>query len=545
MIADTAQLTSGSDLHADVCIVGGGVAGLILAKELVVRGRRVTILESGDRSANLLAQSLNHGDNVGYPYYPLDLVRERRLGGTSLRWGIDLGDGREGVRLRPLDPIDFEARPEIPHSGWPFGLSELEPYYRRAHPYFGLETHDYRPETWQRPGSHETFPLEGTVAETTLFQFGDPSKIHESLRRELEADERVEIVLNATALELGLSETGDRIERIRLADPNKREGSVLARDVVLATGGIEAPRLLLLSNRQQPEGLGNRHDLVGRYFMEHPHFLSGTLVPDRAELFRKSALYAYHRSGNTDLLGYLKLRESTIREHGLLNYCVSLWPRCSLDECSRDSFLCSQAYAALRRIRSAIHIGERPGCLRKQLSHLARQSNELLLHFFNKVTPPRPAASNGPPVAFQLHHMSEQAPAPESRVTLSDERDRYGQRRVRLDWRLSELDLKTIRRSQELLDQALRQSGVGHLKMERLDQGIPPGITGGLHHMGTTRMHADPRRGVVDADCTVHGIANLHVAGSSVFPTSGCANPTLTIAALAIRLADHLKHPRS
>ncbi len=241
----------------------------------------------------------------------------------------------------------------------------------------------------------------------------------------------------------------------------------------------------------------------------------------------------------------MKLRESTIREHGLLNYCVSLWPRCSLDECSRDSFLCSQAYAALRRIRSAIHIGERPGCLRKQLAHLARQSNELLLHFFNKVIPPRPAASNGPPVAFQLHHMSEQAPAPESRVTLSDERDRYGQRRVRLDWRLSELDLKTIRRSQELLDQALRQSGVGHLKMERLDQGVPPGITGGLHHMGTTRMHADPRQGVVDADCTVHGIANLHVAGSSVFPTSGCANPTLTIAALAIRLADHLKHPRS
>jgi choline dehydrogenase-like flavoprotein len=137
--------------------------------------------------------------------------------------------------------------------------------------------------------------------------------------------------------------------------------------------------------------------------------------------------------------------------------------------------------------------------------------------------------------------VGEQAPNPESRVTLMEARDRFGLRRAQLDWRLTELDARSVRRTAEIAADALGGALAGRAQLLVSEADPWPETTGRSHHMGTTRMHADPRRGVVDADCRVHGLANLWIAGSSVFPTCGYANPTLTLVALAHRLADRLQ----
>lgn len=137
----------------------------------------------------------------------------------------------------------------------------------------------------------------------------------------------------------------------------------------------------------------------------------------------------------------------------------------------------------------------------------------------------------------------EPAPNPDSRVVLVGDRDELGLQRVALDWRLSEADKRNVRQTLELFGAEIGRAGIGRPKIlyEEDDSGWPEDLGGGEHLMGTTRMSDDPKQGVVDRHCRVHGMANLFVAGSSVFPTAGGATPTLMIVALAIRLADHLK----
>ncbi len=126
-------------------------------------------------------------------------------------------------------------------------------------------------------------------------------------------------------------------------------------------------------------------------------------------------------------------------------------------------------------------------------------------------------------------------------MTLGTRRDPFGHPVARVDWRSEASDRASIRASQEIVDGAMRAAGLGHVELMLGDENPPALIEGNFHHLGTTRMHVDPAHGVVDADCRVHGMRNLYVAGSSVFPTYGCSNPTLTVVALALRLADHLK----
>jgi choline dehydrogenase-like flavoprotein len=149
---------------------------------------------------------------------------------------------------------------------------------------------------------------------------------------------------------------------------------------------------------------------------------------------------------------------------------------------------------------------------------------------------PDPARS-----VLAMRVQAEQAPNPDSRVTLGTRRDRFGLPVARVDWRPTASDRASIRASQEAVDAALRAAGLGQVEFMLGDEHPPTLLEGNFHHLGATRMHPDPAMGVVDADCRVHGLRNLYVAGSSVFPTYGCSNPTLTVVALALRLADHLK----
>ena len=518
---DGRRLEAGTLLRTDICIVGAGPAGITLALELAAWGREVLLLESGGLTPARETQSLLAGDSGGSPFPPLDEARLACLGGTTAAWT---------GWCRPLDPLDFECRDWVPHSGWPFDAAHLEPFYRRAHGLCGLGDWDYAPSRWA-DGQVKAVDPGGEIA-TAVFQLSPRLDFGRAYRGRLAADSRVACLLRATALELEPSPSGDAVRAVRVALPGPKDIRVEAGTFVLAAGGIENPRLLLLSDRRTPAGIGNRHGLVGRFFMEHPYVNSGLLHASAGEGFR---FYAPHRPRGTTGLrvsGVFSLPERVIRRERLLNVAVFLRPAWRADAVYRH-----EAVQAMERLANGLRRGLPPAGSAGDLLQMAGRPDLLARAIGLRLGLRRGAAGSAALRAF-----TEPVPDPSHRVTLTDQRDPLGRRRVRVEWSPGALELRSLRRAHELLDQGLCRSGRGRLELD-LGQGErdwPASLSGACHHIGTTRMHSDPRQGVADPDCRVHGMANLYLAGSSVFPTAGHANPTLTIVALALRLAGAL-----
>lgn len=484
MLIDSRAIESGSVREADLCIVGAGAAGITLARELAGGPLKVVLLESGGFDDDPDSQALYRGRVYGRSYFTLDSARTRRFGGSTWCW--------HGL-CRPFEASDFEERPWVPESGWPFGLDELRPFYERAQEVIGLDAFDYGPERWSGAGL-VPFAL-GDDFESRVLQVS-PRRFGATYREELVKASNVDVCLFANLTGFAVDENARRVEAARVATLGGRRFEVRARRYVLATGGIENARLLLVSNDVQSGGLGNGNDLVGRYFMDHPHLLAGGLL--RASQEVPLDFYRVREVGRIQVAGVLLPSPALQRREQLLSF---------------DAYLSASA-----------DFPEFEDALAGLVAEMDRKSE--------------------PPARQAVFFMNEceQAPNRASRVVLDDERDALGVPRVRLEWRLSALDHTSLSRGHRLLARELGRRGLGRFQM-MLDEevpGWPAEMVGGRHHMGTTRMHADPRRGVVDADCRVHGVENLWVAGSSVFPTSGSANPTLTVVALALRLADGL-----
>lgn len=515
MIIDARSMPDSKTIDTDICIVGAGVAGIALAHEFMAQDVRVCLLESGGLEPDRTTQSLYWGEDVGVPYYPLDTSRARFFGGSSHCWHVPLGNNVLGVRLKPLDPIDFEERDWVPYSGWPFGKQHLAPFYERAERFCRIGPFtDSAPDDPAQP----ELPFRNGRVRTTIFQFAVRELfVHEYLEK-VKMSDTVSACLNANITGIETDETARRVTGLSGACLNGKKFSVRAKLYILALGAIEIPRLLLLSNKVRKAGLGNQHDLVGRFFMEHPHLWSGIYIPSSDRIFRSTGLYKVHERNGVSIMGKLTLSEEVLRKERLLNYCTSLHARMCPDPIDGRSGGKGGAPAK----------AEHPGGLMDDLGVITR-SVVSRIKGQKKIR------------AFQLNHMSEQMPNPDSRVTLGEELDALGQRRAQLDWRLTALDMRTIIRAQEIIDEELRKAGLGRLHIEMKDETPPHNLTGGWHHMGTTRMHPDPRKGVVDEQSRVHGISNLFIAGPSVFPTCGYANPVLTTIALTLRLADHVK----
>jgi len=298
-----------------------------------------------------------------------------------------------------------------------------------------------------------------------------------------------------------------------------------AKLFVLATGGIENARLLLLSNGVEPMGLGNRRDLVGRFFMDHIWNPSGYILPANQSAPHTIYTDRIPVSDKVTMTAHLSLPEDVVRREKLPDYRSEIGLEFDTEEAPDSHGKSAPQTHGVPQGKLASDLG--PG-----VSELARQFS------------PRPQGLEwaGQKFRYRLKNYFEQVPNPDSRVTLSDEKDALGMRRAQLDWRLSELDRLCVRRAQKLLALEVGRSGFGRLRSELEDEEVLlAGARGGAHHMGTTRMGRDPGRSVVDPDCKVHGLSNLFVGGSSVFPTGGFANPTLTIVALTLRLADHIR----
>ena len=527
MLSDLAETEASLVRETEVCIVGAGAAGLTIARRLLAAGHSVLLVESGGRDYEQPIADLNAGESVGEPYYPLDHARLRFFGGTTAIWG---------GRCVELDPFDFEAKAWLPHSGWPFAHARLQPYYDQAWPLFGR-----RAPAGAEALAAARVPLpafDGDRLATRVWAFDNRfNRFAFGSSRDLVEHARCEVVLHATVTAIEAAASGRGIEQLVAKAHGGATLTVKARAFVLAAGGIENPRLLLASDGVMPKGLGNDHDLVGRFFMEHPHARGGRIVEARAWPLLM-AFGRRHRLRGEDMAALIALAPRVQAERGALNSSLVVVAR---QPERAAQFWGMRAYSTLKHDMKPTRSGRSLWMATKRVATFAQRTVDplrpWLLHKAGKLD-------------LALLVRAEQAPNPDSRVTLSEERDALGMPRSRLDWRLSPIDVHSVNVLVETLRDELGRLGLGRVEPAawlsdpaggwRTDPLVSAHPIGGYHHMGTTRMASDPRRGVTDAEARVHGIGNLWVAGSSLFPTSGWANPTLTIVALALRTADHV-----
>lgn len=538
MLIDARQLPAGHVVETDVCIVGGGPAGLTVARELAGFNVRVCLLEGGGLAMDRQAQELCSGAMAGnYPISPLR-SRARQYGGTANRWLIDLPNGASGVRYAPLDEIDFEQRSWVAHSGWPFDKAQLEPYYRRAQKICGIGPYAYEPEAWE-DGEAQCLRLPADWVVTRMFQFGAKTVFTRDIPNELNCSNNVTTYLNANVVEIETDQLGKVAVAVKVACLDGKRFSVVGKCFVLAAGGIENARLLLLSNTSQPAGLGNQYDLVGRFFMVHPQFHRDQFIPANADIFRRAFLYDVREVNQLTVMGRLGLAKKAMEREQLPNLGVMLLPRLGgywFEKAADVEALLNRGGISRRPFRYFNRVMFR---LRRRASKACRKA--LRIEYFNP-TLEGGGWSDLPGVEkkyafFEMVSLVEQYPDPENRVMLDAELDRLGVRKLKLHWRWSDADHQRIFRARAAVCRSLAKAALGTSQLRDLG----PQNIDSHHHMGTTRMHRDLRQGVVNADCRVHGVGNLFVAGSSLFPTGGFANPTLTIVALAARLADHIK----
>lgn len=503
---DANEVPRDSEIETDLCILGGGAAGLAIAWALRAKPIRVTVLESGGMDYHEPTQELYGGKSVGEPY-SIKATRLRRLSGSLNHWAGE---------CRQLDPIDFTQRDWIPHSGWPIGLDDLAPHYQKAQLILGLGRYGFDMAARAKELNDSGFGLAPGDWEPRAFNVWTRAKCALMPNTKVVQAKNVTAYTWANVVEIASEGTDPgRVTKVRVATLRGNAFTVRARHYVLALGGIENPRLLLCSNGTQPEGLGNGNDLVGRFFMEHPHVSFGYLVPFDGvsdKLYRLRT-----RKDNTGLFAALGISAATQEREKLINFAALVYRHRATNKRQTD-----RAKTQLERV---------------DMSEELLRGARLLVHRTGEES----GHAFATPGMFHIGSRTEQTPNPDSRVTLLEDKDKLGVPRAQLDWRVRAEDWEAMSRISRLFGAAVGAARVGRFRSNIHDPTNPPPMAGVGHHMGTTRMASDPSTGVVDENCRVFGIDNLYVAGSSVFPTSGFANPTLTLVALALRLAAHLE----
>lgn len=518
MRIDGGSIPNNVEIVADVIVVGAGPAGITIAEILSAGGLHAILLESGLSKPSARANDALRGQSIGEPF-PLVASRQRAFAGTGSHW-----TSKTGLRVRPMDPIDFESRRGL-RPGWPFGIAELERHFDWVHADLGLSG-DYRPERWFHPDDVPPLAWDGGP-ELAMFQFAD-HRTYVNRRSSVTSHPRIDLVVDATVREIIVDAETGQVSLLRIVSSKGVCFFARAREYVLACGGIDNARLLLASPGRSGGGVGNEYDNVGRYLMEHLSIDSGVIRRQGATRLDVSGFEERHDNDGVKHSPMLWVGEDRLRAEGLLN--AGFWVT------RVDARFNLAAVQSARAIRAAHAADAVPAHLGKHLRNVVRGAPGLARFAVARM---QADARGRTSVAFRV--MAEQTPLRESRITLSDRCDRVGMPRVCVDWRVASADREMIRRHQELLADMFAARGIGTLTNLLGDEDPPATLVANYHHMGTTRMHPDPRYGVVDADCSVHGVPNLSIAGSSVFPSGGYVNPTLTLLALAARLAERLK----
>lgn len=520
MLVDLRELPDGERLHFDLCVIGTGAAGLSIAHDLRQTGLSIGLFESGGLEYDAEIQYLYDGELAGLEYYPLDSCRLRYFGGTTNHWS---------GYCAPFDEHDFTPNPMIPHTGWPIGLDEVGPYMTRAARFIGLPEEGWNADLWAERLGLEEVPLRPGVFHPRVLLI-HPTRFGLTLRDEFRRSDRVRIFLHANVVEIEADEAAQRVTALRVRTLEGKEIRASARAYALCAGGIENARLLLASSGVAPGGLGNQHDLVGRFFSDHVNTLAGVLQPTDPGL---DFGYFDNRKLETPEVGIemaLERPRDIERREGTPPGVLRLFP-------VYDSGEDSDGIEAARRVRRSLSQGEFPEDLGTDLAAIASDIGAVLGYTYTRLRYGRPLK------AVEIWVRVAPVPNPNSRVTLTQEHDALGLPKPRLEWRLSPADKRCVRAMVETFAAEAAAEGLGRVQvlLDPDDHRWSERFEASYHHMGTTRMADDPKEGVVDRHCRVHGIGNLFVGGSSVFSTPGHGTPTMMIIALAMRLADHLK----
>lgn len=533
MFDDARQVPDKKHFHADICIIGGGAAGTTIATEFIGTRYEILLLESGGLAYESQTQALYKGTNSGLLYEPLDLCRVRTFGGSTDPRGW-------GGWCKSLSAIDFERRDWVPLSGWPIAKKDLAAEYRRAFATLSLPA-DTEQLADDDTGAAEVLPIGGRYCRNEPCPLSPAPHLGQVTEARLRSASNVSVLLHANVTDILTDPSAKRVTGLKVATLDGKTHFVTASVVILAAGGVENARMLLLSDQVQKEGLGNASGFVGRCFMEHPRYSWGRLSgkdiaplllrynPGTAVGARRSAQL---RADPRPIFGAsLALTERAQRERRLLGSRTWILPVSGSGD--RD------AGREFKEIIFWLKKRRLPGDLSRRIIEVLRNppnaAGAVAAHVLAKLRQP---------THWQFVTVLEQEPNPASRVTLDASRDALGLRRVQLEWRIGELTKTTLTQAREIFAEELRAAGfdcaveASPKRPSNQDADAPRWV---WHHMGTTRMAADANEGVVDANCRVHGMTNLYIGGSSVFPTVGNDMPTLTIVALAHRLADHLK----
>lgn len=475
----------------DVCIVGAGVAGITIAIELSKKGKKVALFEGGGKEYSEKSQSIYKAKNTDSIYYGLRYCRLRYLGGTSNHW-----TGRKML----LQPIDFKERNLFPLPGWPIKKEELDKYKNKAFSILGLDEDMLDDPEIAELSSSSTMRSVGLDVSVPPLRFG------KKYYNELQNSKNIDLFLNANLTDIKLNNSFNHVSKLSIKNYKNHTYGFSGKQCILAMGAIENARLLLNCNTQIPKGIGNHSDLVGRCFMEHFWIVMG-----RYSRNPKNSIWSPEHPIWSKLpqLEFFPTDKFVI-DNKIMTSVIAF------------QTASSESYGRLKAIKEKL----------KEAACISEISADLFRDMFD-------FHCKGDGIITTL---CEQSPNLDSRVTLGSEKDSLGLRRAVVNWNISDIDKRTIRTLAKETAKEVARMDIGRVRLMDyiMSDDVELKPDGHCHQMGTTRMSHLPKDGVVDVNSKVFGIDNLFVAGSSIFPTGGGVNPTVSIIQLSLRLAEHL-----
>jgi len=522
MILDAKLYTSPQALKADICIMGGGVAGIVLANELKAHFPNIILIESGDEFYTQEAQDLYAPSKKPDNYVDPSYSRLRFLGGTSNHWLNNTS---------PLSTIDFEKRDWLDNSGWPITFEDLEEHYDSAAKYCGTESDNYNRSFWQK------FLHQDNVFETSKsIEFGiakasiAPVRFFHQYGSHLRDLPSIQVIKNANVIDLEFDSETEDIKEVSFNAYNNITHNIKASTFIMCFGGIENARMLLYFNRKYNNKLGNQYDNVGRYFMDHPTMKPAQLFTQDNDLFKDNS----QKVESFNVIRFIQLTEDALRKHRTTNLRMPPIPA--------NSYQLSDGISSFHILKQAIHDGEYPDDFSTHIGNIFSDIDMVVEAVSRKSFDTKLFDNAGEFEGFELNIMMEQGPHRNNRVKLGNETDQFGIPRVEIDWELKDDDIERLWRSLAVLGKEVGMLSIGRLRIlkEQSSRLFHDQMGFGHHHMGTTRMSTCEKEGVVDKHQKVFGTNNFYISGCSVFTTGGHVPPTLTIVALSIRLAQHI-----
>ncbi len=528
MSIDASNIEENSTFKADICILGGGIAGIVLANELLNTNKSIILLESGTELYDKKTQALYEAESIP-PLFPNPLSsRLRLLGGSSNHW--------ENSTER-FSPIDLKKRDWVDDSGWPFSYEELEPYYVQAEEYTKVGKDGYHFGFWQEKfNSTDMFPkpslFNSAVSKSPLY----PTQFYREYGDKLKHAKNIRIIKNANVINIKYNSETQTVKSTIFRSLKNRQHQVDASTFIMCLGGIENTRMLLTFNENYDDKLGNQHGNVGRYFMEHPTVRAAHFLPLNENKLDK--IYEGILDGALYVIGRASLNESAQKTHHTNNLRMYFT--------KHSKIKLSEGISSAHIISNSIESGGAPDEFGGHLMNMIKDIDHIAEAFLRKELDTSFFDSTYEFGGYQITSMIEQTPDKNNRIRLGEQKDALGLKKVKIDFRVTESDKKKTWKTLELLSQDPNIQSIGRIRLlkDRESRIWTSQLGFGQHHMGTTKMSHHIENGVVDPSLKVFGTNNFYISGSSVFPTGGHVPPTLTIIAVTIRLANELKSGR-